>query len=647
MQKNLFQEKINYLFETFKKANICNDERALVELFSKGGIYSDARKKTVIEKWLNGEMKQPPKRILFLFADYPISYKFKLSNDKNAFSKESFLNNSFSFESFKKEVDGYITYKNRPIALLEYNYIYYYHRKKDKLVYVKLEAEEQLDDNLYKIKITLFSSSGKSIEPYRGTLEINNERYYISVKNHIEVLTLYFVLGRGYTDNSKVYGIGLGISQQGGLVEATKEIMTKNLLDKEGKEEAKLYLSTNESEYLLADEILLKDIYPTLKDMYINKLNNKFNNLTTFIKNSRDSLALENSIGRDPYLNIFYKSFIGLNEISKKVTQNQSYFVNRRRPVMKNFFRTIANRKNSSCTMVYPTFKNASVIFDKNDDESRKFLNTCVELSKNGLEIYMIFIVGNKSKVTKYFKRAVSNLIENKINVKIAFIEDIDNIRVSSYDFIYSKEKDVAVYTNFRDRIRMFKVTKIKEKIEKLVFDYRKIEDISFELDELENKKEFIKDEFLERLVGSWNLYFYSSIKKNNQHKVWQNKIEIYKDSSVKYLWNNESVLEGFINTIFNKEKVVIYLNHLETETLTIITFKKNKIHQNIFKVTIIDSQAVDTNYDMASFGILSKVEQSEELIRDTLGDDMSKIMLCEDSQLERDITKIYTESKF
>ena len=324
----------------------------------------------------------------------------------------------------------------------------------------------------------------------------------------------------GHADNSKVYGICLGISYQAGLVEAIKEIMTKELLNEDDKEEAKFYLSTNESEYLLADEILLREVYTSLKEIYINKLNNKFNNLATFIKKSRDSVALEKSINRDPYLNIFYKSFIGLNEISKKITQNQSYFVNRRRPVMKNFFRTIANRENSSCSMVYPVFKSDSILFDKNDDESKKFLNTCAELSNSGLEIYMIFIINNEFKVTKYFKRAISNLIKNKINIKIAFIEEIDKIRIGSYDFIYSKEEDVAVYTSTRDRIRMFKVTKIKEKIEKLVFDYRKIEDISFELDELENKKEFIKDEFLERLVGSWNLYFYSSIKKNNQHKV-------------------------------------------------------------------------------------------------------------------------------
>jgi hypothetical protein len=49
----------------------------------------------------------------------------------------------------------------------------------------------------------------------------------------------------------------------------------------------------------------------------------------------------------------------------------------------------------------------------------------------------------------------------------------------------------------------------------------------------------------------------------------------------------------------------------------------------------------------MASLGIFSKTEQNEQLIRDTLGQDINKVMLCEDSSLERGITKIYTESKF
>jgi hypothetical protein len=643
MQKILFQKKISYLFEEFKKAEIC-DEKGLVELFSENGIYSNTRKKTVIDKWLNGDMKQPPKNILFSFNQYPISYEYKLPNGKNAFSKESFLSSSFSFDSFKQEVDEYIAYKNRPISLLEYNYIYYYYRKKKKIVYAKLETEEKINQNKYVIKIIPpLSSTGKKIPPYKGILEINNERYYISVKNDVEILTLYFVLGRGYADNSKVYGIGLGISHKKGLVEATKELLSKRKLTKE--EEDELYLSLNESEYLIADEIEYTD---SIKKEYLKKINTKLNNLTTFISTSKESLTLQNKVNTDPYLNIFFRNLIDTNEISKKIILEQYFFTVRRRTALKAFLKSISNIEKNTSKMVYPVFEEDSVLFDKEDEVSVKLLNTISSLAKNGLDLTIIFVVDEKFTVKPNFQKETKKLIDNGVKIKIVFLEDIQKLRLSSHDFLYSKKDElVAIYTSVRDRIRIYKVTTMRGRIKNLIDDFKKIEQKSFLFDDFVEKKKLTHDLVLGQLVGTWNFYFYSSIKKENRHKIWQNRIEIYGDKRVKYLWNNELILQGFIDTTFNQEKAIIYLNHLKKGSLSIITFKKNKIYKNIFKVIITDSQAIDDNYDMASLGIFSKTEQNEQLIRDTLGQDINKVMLCEDSSLERGITKIYTESKF
>jgi hypothetical protein len=313
---------------------------------------------------------------------------------------------------------------------------------------------------------------------------------------------------------------------------------------------------------------------------------------------------------------------------------------------MKNFFRTIANRENSSCSMIYPLFKTDSVLFDKNDDKSKKFLSTCIELSKNGFQIYIIFIINHEFQITKYFKKSIYSLIDNKINIKIAFIEEIIELKISSYDFIYSKEKDVAIYTSLRDRIRMFKVTKTKEKIQNLVSDYEKIDDISFSFNELEDKKEFIKDKYLKQLIGSWHLYFYSSIKENSKHILWHNEIEIYKNSTIKYYHNKELLLEGKIDTSFNKEKVFCYLNHLTIDVLSIITFKKRHISKNIFKVMITDSQVINDYYDMASFGIFSRKELDETLVKKALGD-TDEVMLRESIDLEKRINELYIKSRF
>jgi len=631
MKKTLFQEKIDYLFN---QLDISPD--SFVELFLKKGQRKSDRKKTVIDKWLNGEMKGRP--TVFAFEDYEIS-NHKINYEK-AFTRESFL--SDSFESFKTRVDNYIFYKDKPIELLEYKYIYYYYKKKKKIVHATLNTLKKINDNRYEVEL-IPPTSKITIKVYKGILEINNERYYISVKNDVEILTLYFVLGRGYADNSKVYGIGLGISHQKGLVEATKELLSKRKLTKE--EEDKLYLGLNESEYLLADEIEYTD---SIKKEYLKKINIKLNNLTTFITTSKKSLTLQNEVNNDPYLNIFFRNLIDTNEISKKVILEQYFFTVRRRTTLKAFLKSISNIEKSASKMVYPVFEEDSVLFDKEDEVSIKLLNTISSLVKNGLDLTIIFVIDEKFIIKRNFKKETKKLIDNGVKVKIVFLEDIQKLRISSHDFLYSKENElVAIYTSVRDRIRMYKVTTMKERIKNLIDDFKKIEQKSFDFDDFLEKRNLMNDKVLERLVGEWNLYFYSSIKKNNQHKLWHNKIKIYKDSSVKYLWNNELILQGFIDTKFNIGKAIIYLNHLKTGNLTIITFKKNRIHKNIFKVTITDSQAVDDNYDMASFGILSKAEQNEELIQNTLGDDMSKIMLCEENRLERDITKIYTESKF
>jgi hypothetical protein len=642
MQKILFQKKISYLFEEFKKAEIC-DEKGLVELFSENGIYSNTRKKTVIDKWLNGNMKQPPKNILFSFNQYPISYEYKLPNGKNAFSKESFLSSSFSFDSFKQEVDEYIAYKNRPISLLEYNYIYYYYRKKKKIVYAKLETEEKINQNKYVIKIIPpLSSTGKKIPPYKGILEINNERYYISVKNDVEILTLYFVLGRGYADNSKVYGIGLGISHKKGLVEATKELLSKRKLTKE--EEDELYLSLNESEYLIADEIEYTD---SIKKEYLKKINTKLNNLTTFISTSKESLTLQNKVNTDPYLNIFFRNLIDTNEISKKIILEQYFFTVRRRTALKAFLKSISNIEKNTSKMVYPVFEEDSVLFDKEDEVSVKLLNTISSLAKNGLDLTIIFVVDEKFTIKPNFQKETKKLIDNGVKIKIVFLEDIQKLRLSSHDFLYSKKDElVAIYTSVRDRIRIYKVTTMRGRIKYLIDDFKKIEQKSFLFDDFVEKKKLTHDLVLGQLVGTWNFYSYGSVKNlDNEFKLWHDKVNIFPDTKVTYTFANQEYFMGYINTEYNKHQAFIYLTSLDSHTLSLISINKENIYKNIFKVSMIDKQ-VGTNYDMATFGIFSKIELDKDVIKDLLGN-IDDVMLRENMALEQRINKFYHQSKF
>jgi len=101
----------------------------------------------------------------------------------------------------------------------------------------------------------------------------------------------------------------------------------------------------------------------------------------------------------------------------------------------------------------------------------------------------------------------------------------------------------------------------------------------------------------------------------------------------------------GYINTEYNKHQAFIYLTSLDSHTLSIIVINKENIYKDIFKVSMIDKK-VGTNYDMATFGIFSKIELDEKVVKDLLGN-IDEVMLRENIALEQRINKFYHQSKF
>jgi len=623
MVKNLFQKKIEYLFAQLKI-----DEKEFVYLFLEDEKKLNSRKKTVIDKWLKGEMKESPKDLSFKFNKYKIS-KYEV-NSEQAFTKDSFL--SDSFESFKMRVDNYIANKDKPIELLEYKYIYYYYKKKNKIVHATLNTLKKINSNKYEVEL-IPPSSKANVQTYRGYLEINNERYYISVRNDIEILTLYFVLGRGYADNSKVYGIGLGISNQKGLVEATKELLSKRKLTKE--EEDELYLSLNESEYLLADEIEYID---SIKKNYLKKINIKLNSLTTFVNTSKDSLLLQNKVNTDPYLNIFFRNLIDTNEISKKIILEQYYFTVRRRTALKAFLKSISNRETSVAKMVYPVFEEDSVLFDKEDEVSVKLLNIISYLSKNGLDLTIIFVIDTKFSIEENFKKEIKKLINNGVKIKIVLLEDIQKLKLSSYDFLYSKEEElVAIYTSVRDRIRIYKVTTMKDRIRNLIDDFKKIERKSFDLDKFVEKRSLSNNSILESLVGSWNWYFYSSMEEDEKVEIWNFIVKIKSNGEV-YFYNekyNDLNFKGIIDTTYTENQSFIKASAKKSKNLSLIFIENRDIHKHIFKVSSLDKQR-GIHRNMASFGIFSKVRLWEDEVIEVLGKNIEETRLMEEENFSK-----------
>ena len=627
MERQLFSDKIKYLFNSLKL-----NQKEFVKLFWNGDIKTLNTRSKTVDNWLHNDIKQPKG---FYFSDYQIS-TLLIEDSKRAFSKNSFMYDSF--EEFQLQVDAYVAYKEQPEELFEYKYIYYFDANRKEITYAELNTIKKINNNEYIVELIPSAFyKNRGVEIYKGTLKIDKDYYHISVKNNFEILTFYFMLSKGYANHNKVNGIGLGLSYDKGLPLSTKDLLTKEKLSKE--EELDFYLNANESEYLVSDNSL-DNVYTDIKTNYLNKFHHKLSNLATFTTKSRDILS--SVIDDDVYLNIFHKSFISLNEMSKKVDRNHKYFIARRRMATKIFLKSIATRENSGCYIVYPIFKNDSILFDKNDKRSKKLLDLNIYLSKNGLKIERIFVINKQYKMTKYFKDTIIRLQKAGVGVYMVFKEDIENIDIMSYDFVYSKEKDVAIYRNIQDRICYFQVTVLKDKIRNLSYDFEKIKEMSFKFDDFIENKDLINDKVLAQLVGTWNWYFYSSMEENEKVEIWNFTLKIESSGEV-YFYNKKYKdlnFKGIIDTTYSSNQSFIKAFAKKSNNLTLIFIENRDIYKEVFKVSLLDKQR-GIHRNMASFAIFSRVVLLESEIIKVLGEDVKETRFMEQEGFDKRINNL------
>ena len=632
MEQTLFQKKINYLFE---QLDMKGKEKEFVSWFSEKGHSYSARKKVVIDTWLYGKMKKNP---YWKYEKYPIS-KEKING--SLVFEESCFKDGESLETFKERVDNYVlnkVYYSSKKDEFEYRYIYYFDVNNEKVSYFELKTLKKRNDNDYIIELIPSEFyKNRGVQSYKGTLKIDKDYCHISVTNNFEILTFYFMLSRGYTHNDKVHGIGLGLSYDFGLPLSTKDLLTKEKLSHE--EKLDFYLNANESEYLISDDNY-DNLYTDKKTNYLKKFQYKLNNLAIFTTKSRE--ILKDIIKDDAYLNIFHKSFISLNEISKHISLNNKYFVSRRRLATKTFLKSMAKRENTVCYIVYPLFKKDSILFDKYDTRAKESLNLNIKLSNDGLKIERIFVIDKHYKMTEAIKESIKNLKKSGISVYMALKEDIEKLDIISYDFMYSREKDIAVYRNIPDRICFFQVTISKDEIKNLSYDFEKIKQKSIEFDEFLEKENSINDRVLEYLVGTWHWYFYSSIETDKKVEIWDFIVKIKPNKKV-YIYNekyNDLTLEGIIDTTFTENQSFIKAYAKKSKNLSLLFIENRDIDRYVFKVALLDKQR-GVHRNMASFTIFSRVKLSESEIIEALGRDVEKTRFMEEDGFDKRINDL------
>ena len=622
MKKNLFSKKIKYLFETLNLG-----EEELVKLFWNGIKPSyGVRKKSVIDKWYNKDILNPK---AFHFDTYPIS---KLNqNGKPFFSKDAFLYEEFS--DFKKKVDRYSAYTTQPKNSFDYKYIYYYDINLKKVTHLKLYTIEEIDNSKYRVKMlisTLYTE--KEIDNYEGELNIINDYYHLTLKNNFEIVTFYFMLNKGFRNNSAIYGLRLGLSYDKGLPISGKNLLSKKLLSAEDEE--LFYLNASECDTLVSHESTF-NIYDSMKQNYLEKIHSKISDIALYIEKSKK--ILHQSINKDIYINIFFSGLGSLYNISNKVEKNQTFFTSRRRNAKNIFIKKLIYSKNSSCIFVYPIFSKDTTLFHSEDTLSKGTLNIIVDSIKKGISIEMIIMITPNYVITEYEKESIAKLINIGANIRICST-DIDT-SVSSYDFIYNSSKEVAIYRNIGDRICYFKVTNNQDSINNLSYNFEIIKKNSYSFDDFIAQKHIkLDDSRLKALVGTWYVYSYGSIKKEDKTKIWEIRYQIDSKKNIKCYIGDELRYTGRLTLQLNHKSYIVLTSN-NSYNITFITFHNKDMYKKIFKISMIFSQ-LSIDKDMTTFGLFSKVKLDLDKVRKTLGDD-EQITLKESHLLEERVKKL------
>jgi len=623
----LFQKKLNYLFKTL---NI--EERKFIEYFSEKEHNYSARKKVVINKWLYGEMKKLPK---WKYNKYPISRE---KIDKTLVFPESCFLNEESVEDFENRVDMYLMNKlhsNIKKSSFEYKYIYYFNSKIKEILQLELTITNQISEHLYSVRLepsSLYKKEG--IDTYTGKLIEENNYYYIAVKNSHERVTFYFEIDSAFL-HTQIYGLSLELSAVNGLpIARTRVLSTKELNEKEKKE---LYLFLNENETLMYNKNFNR--YKNKNERYFYKFYEKIDNLKSFIEHSENLFKEE--LKDNAYYNIFYSIFDSFYEMSTNVKQNKRYWTSNKRQVYKKFLESMTREKDNTCYIVTPLYDSYIYLFD---EYSSNLVEYNIQLSKQGLKIEQIFVLSKEYQLNKFIQKMVKKLISNNIIVRFVLLDDITKLSsLYSYDFLCSsKDDNTAIYRkNFG---YIYYISRSKNKILKLKFDYTKIKNLSHPLDEflIYQKKE---KTILKELVGIWYHYYYGSYKNSNGLlRVWSSTLEIFENGVVEYRDEDKVTLKGELNCEFNKEHPFIYLTALESKSLALLQLDRQDIYRQIFKVPVLDKQLSST-LNMASVGFFSKEKMEESTIRDILGKDTG--VLIEDSQMQERINNYYNQKKF
>jgi len=416
-------------------------------------------RKTVLRRWLNKEINCTTD-FQKSFHNYKVSL-YRL-HGASLFTLNDFQN-STDVETFEKNIDLYLQYKQEVYVNKDYKHIYLFSEEKEEILLYSIVKWEKGEESAIAISI----EHNQNI--YKGTYSLQEDNnIFINMK--IEKISLY-LLFHDNNDSSCTYIVGTSmgyLAKDNKVPRAEKVIFSKELLDKENIE---LQFILNETESISAIENRLNIHTEEVKTDYFVKYSNKFKKYHHFF-----SRLVQKKYQQNFYYRLAFKEFYAFHRLFERFSKKETYHIINYHRAFLEAIKTLESIKNIPFFIVMELNEENLLlgVGHKELEIKDRFLNL---FTQYGIETTIIVIVEEHKQLSDSCINLLNEMKEQNITIRVVNKKKIIH-EVNSLDFFFihlKDERDFVLADPIRDNKDVFKLFINEVMLDEYRTDYRKI----------------------------------------------------------------------------------------------------------------------------------------------------------------------------
>jgi len=449
-----FSQKLRLIYNKLFNENIEEFTEALIdyrkfdrEKFDLGSETENKKqfflnRKTVLRRWLQRGSNCTPD-FQKSFINYKLSH-YQLKG-RSLFTLNDFKEKG-NEEWFDHQIEEFLKNQKRVHLKTEYRFLYSFCESSKTIInYEIIEWRKgERDQTLIVLQ--------RDGQKYEGTFKLTDENnIFITIEVHNNTS---YILFHESSDRATEYivGVNMGYLREDNMVPRSQKIIfSKKELD---VKKADIIFILNETEILTTLENRLNLNFQEIKVNHFVKYANKFNRYSDFFRRLRKSSYQQNF-----YYRLAFREFYALKKLFKKVSKEESYYIQDYQRAFLELLKTVENIGDISLQVVMKlNSENLFLQSCRTDLEIRsKFLNLYASFN---VKTTIIFVIESDDTLDIHTKLLFSEMQKHNIEVRVIQEEKIVH-KVDSTDFTFihlNDKRDFVLADPIRDSKDVYKL---------------------------------------------------------------------------------------------------------------------------------------------------------------------------------------------